>query len=95
MRLSPRVLLPLVGLLVLAALASVGRTAGADPRARQPFDAAGARYRLDAASAKRDGARLLSPSQRRAGFHFAAGTAPSDEQLFLAAVAGARPRRDG
>jgi hypothetical protein len=91
MSLWARIALAVVGLVALATYLPVGRTAGADRKAEQPYGAGGARYRLDAASAKRAGARLLSPSQRRAGFHFAAGTARSDEQLFLAAVAGARP----
>jgi len=91
MSLWARIALAIVGLVALAAYLPVGRTAGADRKPEQPYGPGGARYRLDAASAKRDGARLLAPSQRRAGFRFAAGTAPSDEQLFLAAVAGARP----
>jgi hypothetical protein len=91
MRLSPRVVLPLLGLLVVAAMAPVGRSVGAKPRDAAPLDVAGARYRLDAASAKRSGARLLSAAERRATFHFATGTPPVDRQAFLDAVAAARP----
>jgi hypothetical protein len=54
-------------------------------------EAGGARYRLDAASAKSSGARLLSDDARRAGFRFEASTAPADRQIFLDAVAAARP----
>jgi hypothetical protein len=89
MRLWARIALVIIGLLAVATYLPVGRTNGAERKLpAQPLDA---QYRLDAASAKRDGARLLSPSDRRAGFHFAAGTAPGDQQLFLAAVAEARP----
>jgi hypothetical protein len=89
MSLWARIVLVIVGLLAIATYLPVGRTNGA--ARTPPAQALDAQYRLDAASARRDGARLLSPSARRAGFHFAAGTAPSDQQLFLAAVAAARP----
>jgi hypothetical protein len=58
-----------------------------------PFSAAadGARYRLDAASAKSSGALHLSDDTRRAGFRFEASVAPADRQVFLDAVAAARP----
>ena len=54
-------------------------------------DAGGARYRLDAASAKSSGALLLADDTRRAAFRFEAATAPADRQVFLDAVAAARP----
>jgi hypothetical protein len=91
MSLWARIALAVVGLLTLAVYLPVGRPASAERRAQRPLYADGARYRLDAASAKRDGTRLLSAAERRAGFHFATGTAPADEQLFLAAVGAARP----
>jgi hypothetical protein len=53
--------------------------------------AAGARYRLDAASARSSAVTYLSGDARRAGFHFEPGTAPADQQVFLDAVAAARP----
>jgi hypothetical protein len=54
-------------------------------------EAGGARYRLDAASARSSGALMLSDDTRRAGFRFDAATAPADRQIFLDAVAAARP----
>jgi hypothetical protein len=91
MRLSPRIYVPLLGLLVLAVIVPAGHSVGAKRRATGPWEVAGARYRLDAASAKRTGARLLSEDERRAGFRFATGTPAADQQAFLAAVAAARP----
>jgi hypothetical protein len=91
MSLWARIALAIIGLLALAVYLPVGRPASAGRTAQPPAYADGARYRLDPASAKRDGARLLSPAERRAGFHFAPGTAPADEQLFVGAVAAARP----
>jgi hypothetical protein len=88
-----RIALAVIGLLALATYLPVGRPASAERKAQPtaPSYVDGARYRLDAASAKRDGAQLLPPAERRAGFSFTPGTAPSDEQLFLDAVAAARP----
>jgi hypothetical protein len=51
----------------------------------------GARYRLDHASASGIVVSYLSGDIRRAGFSFDAGTAPADRQVFLDAVATARP----
>ena len=53
-------------------------------------EVAGARYRLDAASAKRTGARLL-PVTRAARAFASPDVAPADRQAFLDAVAAARP----
>jgi hypothetical protein len=89
MRLSPRIYLPLLALLVLPLLVSATRSLSA--QAAVPSEVAGARYRLDAASAKASGARLLPQSTRRAGFRFDPDVAPADRQAFLAAVAAARP----
>jgi hypothetical protein len=50
-----------------------------------------ARYRVDAATAKRDGVPALPAATRAATFRFASGTAPADRDAVLASVAGARP----
>ena len=89
MRLSPRIYLPLLALLVVPLLVSATRSLSA--QAPVPSEVAGARYRLDAASAKASGARLLPQSARRATFRFDPTVAPADRQAFLAAVAAARP----
>ena len=65
---TPHVYLPVLGLLALASLVSAARSLSAARPGPQLSDVAGARYRLDAASAKRSGARLLSPHVRRAAF---------------------------
>jgi hypothetical protein len=91
MRLSPRIYLPLLGLLALASLASAARSLSAERAARAVSEVAGARYRLDAASAKRSGARVLPASGRRAGFGFDPTVAPADREAFLAAIVAARP----
>jgi hypothetical protein len=90
MQLSPRIYLPVLAIVGLLALLNVV----ASPRAQRgaaPAEVAGARYRLDAASAQRSGARLLPDAVRRATFHFDPSVAPADRQLFLDAVASARP----
>jgi hypothetical protein len=89
MTLSPRVYVPLLVLLALPFLVGAARSLSAPAPVRA--DVAGARYRLDAASAKRGGARLLPDSVRRATFSFDPMVAPADRQAFLAAVASARP----
>jgi len=89
MRLSPRIYLPLLALLALALTISAARSLSA--QAPVPSEVAGARYRLDPASAKRSGARLLTAGARSAGFRFDPTVAPADRQAFLAAVAQARP----
>jgi hypothetical protein len=88
---APHVHLPLLGLLVLVALVIAGRSLSAARSGPHQSEVAGARYRLDAASAKRSGARLLPLDVRRAGFRFAPTVAPADRQTFLDAVAAARP----
>jgi hypothetical protein len=88
---APHVYLPVIGLLVLASLVTAGRSLSAARSGPQLSDVAGARYRLDAASAKSSGARLLAQDVRRAGFRFAPTVAPTDRQAFLDAVAAARP----
>ena len=89
MSLSPRVYLPLLALLAVPFLIGAARSLSAPAPVRS--DVAGARYRLDAASAKRSGARLLPDGVRRATFSFDPTVAPADRQAFLAAVASARP----
>ena len=88
---TPHVYLPVIGLLVLASLFTAGRSLSAARSGPQLSEVAGARYRLDAASAKSAGARLLAHDVRRAGFRFAPTVAPADRQAFLDAVAAARP----
>ena len=88
---SSHVYTALIGLLVLAALFTAGRSLSAARSPQVLSDVAGARYRLDAASAKRSGARLLGQDVRRAGFRFEPTVAPADRQAFLGAVAAARP----
>jgi hypothetical protein len=88
---SSRLYLPMVVLLALVSMVSVARSLSTAKPARTAAEVAGARYRLDAASAKRSGAPLLSNGARRAGFRFDPTVAPADRQAFLAAVAAARP----
>ena len=88
---SSHVYTALIGLLVLAALFTAGRSLSAARLPQVLSDVAGARYRLDAASAKSSGARLLAQDVRRAGFRFEPTVAPADRQAFLDAVAAARP----
>jgi hypothetical protein len=91
MRASPRIFLPLLGVLALGLMVSAARSVSAGRPATTASEVAGARYRLDAASAKRAGARLLSDSARRAGLRFDPMVAPADRQAILAAVGAARP----
>ncbi len=91
MDVSPRLYLPLLGLLVLASLFTAARSLSAARSGPQLSEVAGARYRLDAANAKSSGARLLPQEARRADFRFAPTVAPADRQAFLDAVAAARP----
>jgi hypothetical protein len=91
MRLSPRILLPLLAVVALVATVGAARSVSAGRSATAASQVAGARYRLDAASAKSTGARLLSDSMRRATFHFDPAVAPADRQAILAAVDAARP----
>jgi hypothetical protein len=86
--LSPRVYVPVLALLALPFLIGAARSLSAPAPVRS--DVAGARYRLDAASAKRSGARLLPSHVRRATFSFDPAVAPADREAFLAAVASGR-----
>jgi len=90
MRTAPRALLPLLAVACLLALASVALS-HRGPRSAPASEVAGARYRLDAASAKRAGARLLTADVRRAGLRFDPAVAPADQQAVLTAIAAARP----
>ena len=90
---AARIYAPVLAVLGLVLLLSVANRPlyahhGAAPGAS---GADGARYRLDAASARSSGATYLSGDLRRAGFSFETGTAPADRQVFLDAVAAARP----
>lgn len=91
MGVSQRISVPLLGLLVVASLFTAGRSLSAERSPQVLSEVAGARYRLDAASARSSGARLLGQDARRAGFRFAPSVAPADRQAFLDAVAAARP----
>jgi hypothetical protein len=88
---SPRIYLPLIAVLALVSMVSVARSLSNARSAPAASEVAGARYRLDAASAKASGARLLPQTTRRASFRFDPAVAPADRQAFLAAVAAARP----
>ena len=91
MGVSQRISVPLLGLLVVASLFTAGRSLSAERSPQVLSEVAGARYRLDAASARSSGARLLGQDVRRAGLRFAPSVAPADRQAFLDAVAAARP----
>jgi hypothetical protein len=80
-------LLAVAGVLALAAAAGSHRARGPVPAS----EVSGARYRLDAGAAKREGARWLSPAVRRAGLRFDASVAAADRTAVLAAIAAAQP----
>ena len=84
----------LAALLAITAIVLGFTTAGplhAKRPAPPPGEVDGARFRLDAATAKLDGAQLLTPAERAATFRFAP-SAPADRAAFLGAVAAARPQ---
>jgi hypothetical protein len=91
MRVSPRIFLPVLGVLALVLMVSAARSVSAGRPATTASEVAGARYRLDAASAERAGARPLTDAVRRATFSFDPAVAPADRQSILAAVGAARP----
>jgi hypothetical protein len=78
----------LAGLVV--ALALIGARRSGVPVGAE---VAGARFRLDAAAARKSGAPILPAADRAATFRFAPGTAEADREAFLAAVAHAPARR--
>jgi hypothetical protein len=83
-----RLTLPALGLLGAALVLALAGARAATPAA----DSAGyARYRVDAATAKRDRVPVLPARVRAATFRFAPGTAPADRDAVLAAIARARP----
>jgi hypothetical protein len=83
-----RLTLPALGLLGAALVLVFAGARGAAPAA----DSAGyARYRIDAATAKRDRVPVLPGRVRAATFRFAPGTAAADRDAVLAAIARARP----
>jgi hypothetical protein len=90
MRDPVRVIVIVVALVVLAGAIRSARSHSAAPRSRPMAPVAGADYRLDAATAGRVGARFLSDDLRRATFRFH-DVQPLDQQVFLSAVAAARP----
>jgi hypothetical protein len=90
MRDPVRVIVLVVVLVVVAGGIRSGRSHTAVPRYQPRAPVAGADYRLDAETARRVGARFLSEDLRRATFRFD-GVAPLDRQVFLSAVAAARP----
>jgi hypothetical protein len=74
---------------LLAALGAAFALTGARRAAQAtPADA---RYRIDAATARRDRLPVLPAKVRGATFRFAPGTPEADRAAFLAAVADARP----
>jgi hypothetical protein len=83
-----RLTLPALGLLGAALVLAFAGAHGAAPAANS---AGFARYRVDAATAKRDHVPRLPAAVRSATFRFAPGTAPADRDAVLAAVARARP----
>jgi hypothetical protein len=81
-----RLTLPALGLLGAALVLAFAGARGATPAA----DSAGfTRYRVDAATAKRDRVPLLPAAVRSATFHFAPGTAPADRDSSPARSASA------
>jgi hypothetical protein len=81
---------------ILLALALAGAAlalvlAGARGAAPAASSAGYARYRVDAATARRDRLPVLPAADRAATFRFAPGTAPADRAAVLDAVARARP----
>jgi hypothetical protein len=90
MRNPQRTLLPVLAIACLLGAASVA-TSHRAPGLGSASEVAGARYRLNAADAKRAGARLLTADVRSAGLHFDPSVAPADRQAVLTAIAAARP----
>ncbi|MEA2320444.1 MAG: hypothetical protein QOD81_294 [Solirubrobacteraceae bacterium] len=80
----------LAGVVALSAFTAFGPKRAASAGGA-PADVAGARYRLDEASAEREHAAVLPQGARRAGFAFAPGTAPQDQRAFTTAIVRARP----
>jgi hypothetical protein len=90
MRNAQRTLLLVLVAAGLLAIVSVAASQRAQ-RAAPPSEVAGARYRLDVATAERENARLLPAEARRATLRFAPSVANGDRGVVLAAVAAARP----
>jgi hypothetical protein len=74
----------------LLALAGVATSHRAQ-RAAPAIEAGGARYRLDSAAARREGAAVLTPAARRAGLRFDPSVAQGDRDAVATAIAAARP----
>jgi hypothetical protein len=94
MELSPQLYRPMLALLGVVVLGFMAykMTAPAATTARPSAgEVDGARFRLDPAAARAAGAQYLTPALRRATFHFGPSEAPADRQVFLDAVASARP----
>jgi hypothetical protein len=88
--------MPESGRFILLALALAGAAlalvVGGARRAAPAASSAGyARYRVDAATANRDGVPVLPRATRAATFRFAPGTAPADRAAVLDAIARSRP----
>jgi hypothetical protein len=83
--------LPLLAIVAVALAVGAIAARRAEPGVAEGAEVAGARFRIDAAEARRAGAPRLPAAARRAGFAFAPGTAPADREAFLGAVARARP----
>lgn len=78
-------------LVVGACLILAMRQATSGSRAGAMVHDGGATYRLDRASADLAGVKILDDATRAATFSFASGTTPAQQQVFLAAIAIARP----
>jgi hypothetical protein len=83
-------MLLLLGVVALA-LTGVAHALAPGGPAAPATNSLGAQYALDATSAERTGARLLTPAVRDAGFRFAPEVARYDRDAIAASVARARP----
>lgn len=83
-------MLLLLGVVALALTGAAHALAPGGPAA-PATNSLGAQYALDATSAERTGARLLTPAVRDAGFRFAPEVARYDRDAIAASVARARP----
>ncbi|MEA2182675.1 MAG: hypothetical protein QOF69_1860 [Solirubrobacteraceae bacterium] len=76
---------------IAACLILALRQTSSGSRSHATVDDGGASYRLDRASAVLAGVTILDDATRAATFSFASGTTPEQQQVFLAAIAIARP----
>jgi hypothetical protein len=88
MRDSRRLILPALAVAGVAIALVLAGARSAQTAARSANDG---RYRIDTATAQRDGVPVLPAAERAATFRFAPQTAPADRAAVLAAVDHARP----